>query len=122
MPGIPRVVRTHACRCPKQAGRTIAMMVPNTQDLMQEVMTSQAVRALTAESMMTLALTSYTSSASTALAAMPAPIPTSNDALCIDCESCSRCLLHGLAMKLCPKGTNRQAYQSFYTSTVVNVT
>ena len=47
------------------------MMTPNTQDLMIEVTMSQPVIARTAESMITLAPTSYTSCAKSALAAMP---------------------------------------------------
>ena len=48
------------------------MMVPNTQDLMQEVTISQDVMALQAESSIMLAETPYTVSANPTLAAIPA--------------------------------------------------
>lgn len=52
--------------------RTTAMIVPNTQDLIQEVTMSQDVMARQAESRMTLAETPYTVSARPTLAANPA--------------------------------------------------
>jgi len=48
------------------------MMVPNTQDLIMEVMRSQLDTARCADSKITLAGTSYTRSASIMLQAMPA--------------------------------------------------
>jgi hypothetical protein len=51
--------------------RTMAMMVPNTQDLIMDVMTSQLDTARVHESRMMLALTSYTVCASRQLHAMP---------------------------------------------------
>jgi hypothetical protein len=48
------------------------MMTPKTHDLMMLVTTSQALMARAAESRMMLALTSYTTSASSALMARPA--------------------------------------------------
>lgn len=50
----------------------VAMMVPNTQHLIMEVMTSQELMARMAESRMTLQLTLYTVSARSTLAPMPA--------------------------------------------------
>ena len=49
----------------------MAMMVPNTQDLIMDVMTSQLDTARVHESRMMLALTSYTVCASRQLHAMP---------------------------------------------------
>ena len=57
----------------RRMARTIAMMVPNTHDLIMEVMTSQLDTARVHESRMMLALTSYTVCASRQLHAMPAP-------------------------------------------------
>lgn len=54
----------------------MAMMVPNTHDLIMEVMTSQPDTARVHESSMMLALTSYTVCASRQLHAMPAPQAT----------------------------------------------
>ena len=55
---------------------TTAMMVPNTQALMQDVTISQEVMARHAESNMTFAETPYTLSARPTLAARPATLPT----------------------------------------------
>ena len=52
--------------------RTTEMMVPKTQDLIMEVMTSQSETARTQLSRMMFALTSYTISARNMLHAMPA--------------------------------------------------
>ena len=53
----------------------MAMMVPKTQDLIMEVITSQPDTARVHESRMMLALTSYTACASRQLHAMPAAHP-----------------------------------------------
>lgn len=65
------LVICNACACPKGGILTIAIMVPNTQDLIMEVIRSQPETALCADSKMTLAGTSYTRSASIMLHASP---------------------------------------------------
>ena len=56
----------------KRERLTMAMMVPNTHDLIMDVMRSHPETALCADSMITLAGTSYTRSASIMLQAKPA--------------------------------------------------
>ena len=97
------------------------MMVPNTHDLIMEVMTSQRDTARVHESRMMLALTSYTVCASRQLHAMPAPpeqCPLSHQAhqamllhhpyaqalasqLTIPCAQCLWEVLHCMATQGC---------------------